>query len=339
MKRLGFHAIAFIVGMIVGGTVLSVEGGFGYSGRALNDIIGGIITLTYLSLLILVPQKSDRFSSKIGLFSALVALSWAPWQFVLSVGAFPAFFIQCINRKKMPFSACFVMVLITLCLTVESSIPEILAKVIPDWYVGFLIGMTLFGCYGNKILLVNKLYDFVYNLPPREKSAIVVDKHIETVLESSVVTASNGQQIIKAEIQQHRDIIQKLIHYHKQLPYDLSRYLTAICEYSFKILNSMEKDPRDFEPGDRFLKRYLKATETILNQFIELSKHSNSVPQINALKEQLAQSLKDLADAFVTQHMKLLENDSTDLTVEVKLVDKLLKMEGFKTDIPPKRSE
>lgn len=338
ITRLGFHAIAILVGIFIGRSILDSREWLAYGSRFdLNDISDAIMVASYLSLLLIFPHRSDRFSSKIGVFSALVALLWAPWQLVLCFGAFPAFLIQTVNQKTWRLGSVFAVVLLGVGLLWDQNLPRLFAQIMPSWYLGFLVIITLFGCYGNKILLINQLYDFVYNLPPKEKPTVVVSKPLESVLETSVVTASNGQQMIKAEIQKHRDVLQQLIHYHKKLPYDLSRHLTDICDYSFKILDSMERDPRDFEPGDRFLNRYLKASETIINQFIELSQHSSNVPQINELKGQLAQSLKDLANAFEIQHMKLLENDSSDLTVEVKLVDKLLKMEGFKTEDQPKQ--
>lgn len=331
IMRLGFHAIAFAVSGFIGQSILYSKAWLThYAAFDLSDLANAILVVSYLSLLLIFPYRSDRFSSKIGVIATLVALLWAPWQLVLCFGAFPAFFVQLVNRKSWCLGSTFVAIFLGIGLSVDDNLPQLFAQIMPGWYLGFLVFITLFGCYGNKFILINRLYDFVYNLPPKDQPTVVVNNKIDAVLETSVVTASNGPQIIKAEIQKHRDVLQQLIHYHKKLPYDLSRYLTHICEYSFKILDCMEKDPRDFEPGDRFLNRYLKATETIVNQFIELSQHSSTVPQINNLKQQLAQSLKDLANAFAAQHAKLLENDSTDLTVEVKLVDKLLKMEGFK---------
>lgn len=131
-------------------------------------------------------------------------------------------------------------------------------------------------------------------------------------------------------MESHKKVVLHLLQQGHKLPADMAANVIRICEYTKLILNSMETDPRDFTPGEKFLNRYLNGTKTIVDNCVALSVRTQSSPKMDEILAQSKATLEGLANAFVEQHHRLLENDAIDLATEVGVLERLLKMEGFK---------
>jgi hypothetical protein len=152
----------------------------------------------------------------------------------------------------------------------------------------------------------------------------VIDK-MQTVAEAGDA-APTTEQLMDA----HKQVVLHLLRQAHKLPEYMSVHVVKICEYTRLIMNSMENDPRDFVPGDKFLSRYLNGAKAIVDNCISLSARTESSPKLDEVWEKGKVTLAELAEAFVKQHHRLLENDALDLATEAGFLERLLKMEGFK---------
>ncbi len=114
----------------------------------------------------------------------------------------------------------------------------------------------------------------------------------------------------------------------KTLPETLRMPAGSICRETEKILTCMRTDPQDVMQGDLFLSRYLVATHRIIDEYIRLSREGvghEAVAQVLAKSTDLLQRLEQ---AFVNEHGMLLKNDTFNLSVELDVLERMLKIEG-----------
>lgn len=94
------------------------------------------------------------------------------------------------------------------------------------------------------------------------------------------------------------------------------------------IIRSMERDPRDREPGGKFLRRYLPAAVSLAEQHGRFSNENVSAPEVAEALEKAESTLRRLQDAFAKEYAMLLRNDVDDFSADLGVLDKLLKMDG-----------
>lgn len=112
------------------------------------------------------------------------------------------------------------------------------------------------------------------------------------------------------------------------LPDNLRPVAMGIAASADNIVRCMTEDPRDREPGNHFLKRYLPAVLTVMDKYVSLVNEPIATAEIRETLYQSEAMLQRLAEAFSREHALLLENDVTDLAVQLKTLDTLLKMDG-----------
>lgn len=100
----------------------------------------------------------------------------------------------------------------------------------------------------------------------------------------------------------------------------------AVCTGS--ILDSMAADPRDLEPGHRFLNRYFKAAHSVVDKHISLAREKVITPEIMEALARSEEMLTRLDAVFAKEHARLLENDVSDFSADLAVIDTLLKMDG-----------
>lgn len=114
----------------------------------------------------------------------------------------------------------------------------------------------------------------------------------------------------------------------RSLPGKVKGYADGIALATDKVIICMRDDPNDVALGDRFLSRYLKAAHSVLDDYARLSAQGG---EHTSVSETLAKSealLERLQKAFEAEHARLLQNDTVNLTAELNVLDKLLKMDG-----------
>ena len=114
-----------------------------------------------------------------------------------------------------------------------------------------------------------------------------------------------------------------------QLPQHLHQPLDSVRLTTRGIVDSMLSDPFDFEPGDKFLSRYLPALEKLVDEYIRLY-HSvdpghEDVDRVLVRTEKI---IVRLEEAFKRERAHLLRNDTMELNAELATLDTLLKFDG-----------
>ncbi len=109
------------------------------------------------------------------------------------------------------------------------------------------------------------------------------------------------------------------------LPEALHRQVDGIVTGVERIIACMRSDPADIAPGTRFLNRYLPAAHRVVDEYARLASAGGEQARVSAQAEEV---LERLAQAFAAEHGRLLENDTMSLSAELKVLDKLLQMDG-----------
>ncbi len=116
------------------------------------------------------------------------------------------------------------------------------------------------------------------------------------------------------------------------LPQEMQAVVIELTKYAEAIIVCMRQDKRDQEPGEKFLKRYLPATHSVLENYYKLSGASvgndASAQNIQKALKESEEVLKRLEDAFKQEHSILLRNDVDDFSADLRVLDTLLKMDG-----------
>lgn len=105
--------------------------------------------------------------------------------------------------------------------------------------------------------------------------------------------------------------------------------LDAIEMTTIKIFEEIKRDPPDLKRANQFLSYYLDAVLRILTNYKELRRHNLNDPEINESLKHVENVFTQLRGAFETQFTRLLNNDVSDLDVELSLLENTLKMEGL----------
>ncbi|MDL2209461.1 5-bromo-4-chloroindolyl phosphate hydrolysis family protein [Desulfovibrio sp. OttesenSCG-928-O18] len=113
-----------------------------------------------------------------------------------------------------------------------------------------------------------------------------------------------------------------------QLPRSLQPVAASIATSTGNILECMVQDPRDLEPGHRFLNRYLVAVHTVVDKHIRLARENTITPEIIEALTASEDMLTRLNTAFAQEHARLLQNDVSDFSADLSVLDTLLKMDG-----------
>jgi 5-bromo-4-chloroindolyl phosphate hydrolysis protein len=100
--------------------------------------------------------------------------------------------------------------------------------------------------------------------------------------------------------------------------------LSRIIDVGRRILQEIERDPRDASRARRFLGIYLDSAERVTTEYARTHRQLRSRP----LEQNFRQLLVDMETTFEAQHRKLIDNDLTSLDVEIEVLNARLKREG-----------
>lgn len=137
-----------------------------------------------------------------------------------------------------------------------------------------------------------------------------------------------GEEIARIDkIAPFRASIAKLRDKQPQLPGNIQPVVGAIAAASEVILDRMAEDRRDFEPGERFLKRYLPAAHSLVDKHRRLARESVITMEMADALTKSEETLRRLEAAFGKEHDYLLRNNLDDFSADLKVLDTLLKMD------------
>ncbi|MBK4726207.1 5-bromo-4-chloroindolyl phosphate hydrolysis family protein [Pantoea agglomerans] len=117
---------------------------------------------------------------------------------------------------------------------------------------------------------------------------------------------------------------------HPALPALLQSELDGVMGYAERILDCMQDDPNDVQPGSAFLDRYLTQVTTVVKRGLLLSGQLSTHGKTQEVEQQCLNALQALNSAFAQQHLRLLENDTLAFETDLTVLNSLLKTDGFK---------
>lgn len=107
-----------------------------------------------------------------------------------------------------------------------------------------------------------------------------------------------------------------------------------VCQSATKIVNQLERDPKDIQRARQFLAYYLDATERIVQRYAELSRHADTGESVRETLDRVGPTLEVIDAAFRRQLESLLHDDVLDLDTEISLLERTVRMEGL-LEAPP----
>lgn len=105
---------------------------------------------------------------------------------------------------------------------------------------------------------------------------------------------------------------------------DLKSRLGKITAGSREILKIVERDPRDLRRARKFLKVYLNGARSVVEGYAR----SHAVQQNTTLETNFKNVLETIEQTIVKQKAKLAENDTSELDVQIEVLETQLKREG-----------
>lgn len=317
-RRIGFHFVAFITGAITDGktilTNLNIVDAF--PDKEPQDLNGPINMLVYFSMLLLFPFQPSPTATLLGIIATVASIFTGYGLMGLIFGGLTAFIIYTSNRRKISLGSIFPLLIIFLSIVIN---PFLITSA-PLWYYILLGGIITVGIvYHDAItLLIERV--------TKKRSPSVPVK--QTVVENTPppVAPPNPYSF---DMQTYLTTLQEIQRLKKTLPADFIPLIDTISLKTQSILQSMKSDERDTARGTQFLNRYLPIIRTSLDRFIRLSAQSSSSPEFAKIRQQTWQAFSDMSHVFSDMNQRLLDNDVNDLIVDLNVLDKLAKSEGY----------
>lgn len=347
LARLGFHFAACMMALLLAEHLkqpILVSGAF--SPELLEDHSTYIFALSYCSLVLIFPPRLNISDTVIGLFAALIWPIFGPGLLALAFSGLLVYLFRLYREHRFViWWSVFPVINVLIYLFKLYPFREI-----SPWYVGIFLVIAIIGVINvaspdeavdGRDQTKAETLEFEQGRTNTKKSpaksattakrARIQSKPKVNSDDISVPLANFEPPRTEQKImEEHKKLIVQLLRQAHFLPEALAIRIVTISERARLILETMESDPRDFVPGDKFLSRYLTATFDIMDNVLKLSGRAASNESFEKVLVQSESLLARLESAFAEQHLRLLENDTIDLVSELNVLDKLLKMEGFK---------
>ncbi len=104
----------------------------------------------------------------------------------------------------------------------------------------------------------------------------------------------------------------------------ISDKLQQVIEQSYTIMALLVKKPEDAGRARRFLNVYIHRIKAILEQYIKLAEHGKA----DELRPRLLSTLTDVEKAFREKRAKLLDNDISQLDIQLEVLDEQINDEN-----------
>ena len=152
----------------------------------------------------------------------------------------------------------------------------------------------------------------LYGLDPREEKAVKITPGLTT--EDVVRAVDEGRRAIAAI-----DDANTRIHNP-----ELSHRLERITGLAYKILTSIEEEPRDLRRARKFLTVYLDGAKRVTEGYARL----HGTGQVTELEDNFRRVLVTIERVFNEQYARLQEHNVLDLDVQIEVLKTQLEREG-----------
>jgi 5-bromo-4-chloroindolyl phosphate hydrolysis protein len=105
-----------------------------------------------------------------------------------------------------------------------------------------------------------------------------------------------------------------------------------VADLAHRIIEDVEKDPRDLKRARQFLNYYMDTTIKIVRRYVSLSEQGVRSAEIRASMRKVEEVLDTLKSAFARQLAILFEDDVMDLDAELEVLERTIKLEGLADD-------
>lgn len=163
-------------------------------------------------------------------------------------------------------------------------------------------------CYGASFLVLRSLFS--------GNTEIEIDSVSEEFYRSTIKEGRKKFTLIKNEIENINDV-------------QIRRQGNEIIDMLNKIFAALEEDPKDVKIIRDFFTYYLDVLVKILQKFNQITKNSTKNDIYNKAYTQMSENLNMLNKFFDSVLHKLMEDEFTDLDVELQTLNKMLKVEGI----------
>jgi len=102
-----------------------------------------------------------------------------------------------------------------------------------------------------------------------------------------------------------------------------------ICAAIEKMLEGIRQDPGDIHYVKRFLDYIFETSIQIISQYRVISNGKKNTQEVRDLIHRAEEMMGEISTSVEKQHQKLVENNINDLDTELKVLEKVLKMDGF----------
>ena len=96
-----------------------------------------------------------------------------------------------------------------------------------------------------------------------------------------------------------------------------------------RILKYLEKHPEKINMARRFIDYYQDTASSLLGKYVELQDSSLETEEARRLKDETKGAIRTLNSAFEQQFQRLMGSEMLDMDAEIKLIEKMRKMEGM----------
>ncbi len=110
---------------------------------------------------------------------------------------------------------------------------------------------------------------------------------------------------------------------------DVKKYLSEISSTTNKIINTISKNPKKIKQTDKFFTYYLPITVGIVNKYDEIENQKLSSKDAKDFFSKSREMLNEIDNSFKKILNNLYESDIENATADMKVLNSILKSDGF----------
>ncbi|OCQ52251.1 5-bromo-4-chloroindolyl phosphate hydrolysis protein [Photorhabdus australis subsp. thailandensis] len=311
LSRVLFHIKVFVLAFTLACVALFTPWSF-LTLPADNHHISSMILLSgYIGLLALYPPRPNRLATLAGWLVVVLSPLAGLWAVALSFGGVATLLITIIRQRKLEVSRFPLLLIAALIIVLLFRMDT---HAIPVWF-----GIAFFA-----IVLIGAFIESWHHL--RRQKAL---RRQQQIAARQQAEEQRRQDEALAEFAEYYEQLAQITSYKSGMTYEIQELVSQIEEKTQAIIGCMQADARDVTPGKLFLNRYLPMLVKSLERCISLKEHNANSAQFEEVRLLTYQGMREMSTAFSEMHQRLLDNDIDDLRVDLKVMNQLIRSQGF----------
>lgn len=318
-KRMLFHFKA-----IAGGLTAQILKLFVPS--TIDPFYGATFLCSYIGIVMLFPLRKNYFATSLGLLTTLLLVIVGMWPIALLFGGFMTMLLDLVEQKNENSGFWFTIPFSLLAISYANiQMPETIFSALPLWTYIILAILLAIGLIRPRALRhqANLLL-----MPSAEKKIYLANIAKQENMKLKAQKAAEEQKSY-AIFARHIEVLRLIEEENKKLPDNLSTVIDQIGHQSISILNLMQADPRDVIAGGQFLNRYLPLIHQSIVRYSTIKSLHSDANLDEDIDHKTLVALTGMQQAFIQIRKELAENDVDDLHIDLKVMDQLIRSQGF----------